>query len=183
MSAKRKCVFLDRDDTVIADPGYISDPGQVRLLAGAAEGIGKLSRAGYAIVVVTNQSGVARGLLTEETLRAVHAEMSRQLAQAGASVDAVYYCPYHPEGTVEQYCRDSDWRKPAPGMLLTAAAEMNLDLAASWMIGDSSRDIEAGRRAGCRTILVGPKGDPLAQADLRAADLREAADLILSAGR
>jgi D-glycero-D-manno-heptose 1,7-bisphosphate phosphatase len=172
-------VFLDRDDTVIVDPGYISDPSMVRLIDGAAGAIASLAAAGYATVIVTNQSGVARGMLTEETLERIHTELRRQLAVQGTAVDAIYYCPYHPEGSVSAYCRDSDLRKPSPGMLLAAAKDLSLDLAQSWMVGDSRRDIEAGRRAGCRTVLVGAKDDPDAGADFRAADLAGAARLIL----
>ncbi|MBI5724193.1 MAG: HAD-IIIA family hydrolase [Planctomycetes bacterium] len=149
-----KAVFLDRDNTIIRDPGYISDPSAVQLLPGVTLALKSLTQAGFKIVVVTNQSGVARGLLTEQTLAKIHEEMRRQIAQAGAAVDGIYYCPYHPEGSVAQYAIDSDLRKPAPGMLLKAAHEMNLDLASSWMVGDSARDIEAGKRAGCKTIRI-----------------------------
>lgn len=149
-----KAVFLDRDHTVINDPGYLADPAGVRLMPGAIMALRGLMGAGYKLVVVTNQSGVARGLLTEETLEKIHQEMRRQLEQGGVKLDGVYYCPFHPEGLVEKYRRESELRKPQPGMLLQAAKELDLDLAASWMIGDSPRDIEAGRRAGCKTILL-----------------------------
>ena len=149
-----KAVFLDRDNTVIEDPGYISDPQVVKLLPGVELAIKSLAQAGYKVVVVTNQSGVARGLLTEEMLERIHTELRRQLGQHGAHLDGVYYCPFHPEGTVEQYAKDSDLRKPKPGMLLKAAQELDIDVSASWMVGDSARDIEAGQRAGCRTVRV-----------------------------
>ena len=149
-----KAVFLDRDNTLISDPGYISDPSLVTLLPGVELAVKSLMQAGYKIIVVTNQSGVARGMITEETLGKIHAEMSRQLSDKGARLDAIYYCPYHPEGTVEQYACDSELMKPRPGMLLKAADELDIDLAASWMVGDSPRDIGAGMRAGCRTVRL-----------------------------
>lgn len=183
----RRAVFLDRDHTVIEDPGYLSDPDAVKLLPGVERAIRSLTQAGYKIVVVTNQSGVARGLLTIEMLDAIHTEMRRQLAADGAHVDAVYYCPYHPSGTVEEYAIESDLRKPQPGMLLKAAEDLDIDLAESWMVGDSARDVEAGQRAGCRTIRLrtgrtrspGEAMDDDLQADYAVRTLPEAAKLIL----
>ena len=181
-----KAVFVDRDDTVIHDPGYLSDPSGVKLMPGAAEALRRLADAGYMVVLVTNQSGIARGLLTEETLIAIHTELVRQLAAKGARLDGIYYCPFHPEGTVERYARQSDLRKPQPGMLLSAGRDMDIDLAASWMVGDNVRDVEAGKRAGCRTILLAAGGDKAdrgdgQQADFQAGDLATAADIILRA--
>lgn len=147
-------VFFDRDGTLINDPGYLNHPDQVQLLDGAAEALRELHGLGYQTVVVSNQSGVARGIVTEEMLAKIHERLRELLAAKGATIDKIYYCPYHPEGTVEEYRKDSDWRKPKPGMLLAAAQEMDIDLTKSWMIGDADRDIEAGRSAGCRTILV-----------------------------
>ncbi|HUT58745.1 MAG TPA: HAD family hydrolase [Phycisphaerae bacterium] len=182
-----RAVFLDRDRTIIEDPGYMSDPSAVKLLPGADLAIKSLRQAGYVVVVVTNQSGIARGLLTEDALEKIHAEMRRQLLAGGAHVDAIHYCPYHPEGTVEKYAVDSDLRKPKPGMLLKGAEELDIDLAASWMVGDGARDIEAGQRAGCRTIRVragehevpGDPDDQAVQADFTVRNLLEAAKLIL----
>ncbi len=150
----RRAVFLDRDNTIIDDPGYLSDPAGVKLLPGVELAIKSFAQAGFKVVVVTNQSGIARGMLTEQMLDEIHDEMRRRLTAKGARIDGIYYCPYHPEGTVESYAKDSEMRKPRPGMLLKAAKEMNIDLAASWMIGDSPRDIEAGKRAGCKTIRI-----------------------------
>jgi len=180
-------VFMDRDNTLIEDPGYLSDPDAIHLLPGVELALKSLKQAGYALIVVTNQSGVARGLLTEEALKAIHAELGRQLGEKGASVDAIYYCPYHPEGTVEGYAVDSALRKPKPGMLLQAAKEHLIDLASSWMIGDSARDIEAGQRAGCRTIRLlvpshpapGEEEADAVQADFTARNLVDAAKIIL----
>lgn len=187
-----KAVFLDRDDTLIEDPGYLADPAGVHLLPGAAHAVKALAAGGYKIVVVTNQSGIARGLLSEETLQAIHDELRRQLAEHGAALDAIYYCPFHPEGVVERYAVESDLRKPRPGMLLQAAREMDLDLKACWMVGDSYRDVEAGQRAGCRTILLrtphgetptpGESDQEAAQPDAIAHNLAEAARIILRQG-
>jgi len=189
----KKAVFLDRDNTLMQDPGYLSDPEGVRLLPGVELAVKSLAKAGFKLVVVTNQSGVARGLLTEETLEKVHAELRRQLAEQNAHLDAIYYCPYHPEGVVEQYAVESDLRKPKPGMLRRAADEMDIDVEASWMVGDSSCDIEAGQRAGCRTIRVRRPGEPGkagkavkddedAQADFTVRNLVDAARVILREG-
>lgn len=153
---RRRAVFLDRDNTLIADPGYIRRPDQVQLLPGVAEAVRRFRAAGYRVVVVTNQSGVARGLLTEEQLEAVHDRLRSLLRAQGAELDAIYYCPYldGPDAKVATYRRKSPLRKPEPGMLLEAAADHQLDLARSWMIGDSERDMEAARRAGCRSVLL-----------------------------
>ena len=182
-----RAVFLDRDRTIIEDPGYLSDPDAVKLLPGVEAAIRSMAQGGHRIVVVTNQAGIARGLLTEETLEKIHAEMCRQLAAGGAHVDAVHYCPYHVEGTVEQYAIDSELRKPKPGMLLKAAQELDIDLSASWMVGDSSGDVGAGQRAGCRTIRLRTGAtragdedvDEDAQADFTVRNLPEAAKVIL----
>jgi len=183
-----KAVFIDRDGTLIEDPGYLRDPAGVRLLPGVSEAIRSLRQAGYRVVVVTNQSGVARGFLTERTLEAIHTELRRQLAEHGAALDGLYYCPYHPDGRVEGYAVESDLRKPAPGMLFQAARELDIDLSNSWMVGDSPVDIQAGRSAGCRTIRLTSPGSasvdhnvPLIEVlpDHTAADLVEAARIIL----
>jgi D-glycero-D-manno-heptose 1,7-bisphosphate phosphatase len=175
-------VFLDRDGTIIEDPGYLNHPDQVKLLAGASEAIRDLQQLGFRTVVVSNQSGVARGILTEEMLEQIHDRLRSLLASQGASLDGIYYCPYHPEGVIPKYRRDSDWRKPKPGMLLAAAQEMDLDLAASWMIGNNQSDIDAGRSAGCRTILVNPMraGHPKGggRPDYTAVNIKEAVNMI-----
>ena len=188
-----KAVFLDRDNTVMEDPGYIGDPKVVKLLPGVELALKSLSQCGYKLVVVTNQSGIARGLLTEQTLDKIHAELRRQLSQRGAHLDAIYYCPFHPEGTIEEYAKESDLRKPQPGMLQLAAKELDFDLSQSWMVGDSARDIEAGQRAGCKTIRVrsradhhatpGLENDEDVQADYTVRNLVDAARVILRAPR
>lgn len=180
-------VFWDRDGTLIEDPGYLSSPEQVKLLPGAAEALRQLSEAGYQNIIATNQSGLARGLFDESTLERIHQRLGELLAAQGARVDAIYYCPYldGDQAVVPKYRADSDLRKPKPGMLLQAASERNIDLAGSWSIGNSLSDAEAGRAAGCRTILV--TGDPEAQlqakkhraVDFVAGSLSQAAQIVL----
>jgi D,D-heptose 1,7-bisphosphate phosphatase len=174
-------VFLDRDGTLIEDPGYLREPTQVRLLPGVVEGLRALRAAGFALVVVTNQSGVARGYLNEIQLAAVHDRMRELLAAGGVGLDGLYYCPYHPEGVVEAYRKESDWRKPGCGMLLQAAKDLGIDLGRSWMIGDAARDVEAGRRASCRTVLLKQGEGETRGADVVAADLLEASRAVLRA--
>jgi D-glycero-D-manno-heptose 1,7-bisphosphate phosphatase len=149
-----KAVFLDRDDTLIEDPGYINHPDQVKLLEGVPEALTGLRRMGYKLIVVSNQSAVARGIVTEQVLAQIHERMGQLLAQHGATLDKIYYCPDHPEGTIPTYRKESFWRKPEPGMLLAAAEELDIDLTESWLVGDSARDIDAGKSAGCTTILI-----------------------------
>ena len=177
-------VFLDRDNTLIANDGDLGDPRKVVLLDGVAEGLLRLKRAGWKLLVVSNQGGVARGRYGEDDVHAVHEEISRQLKAATSDeldIDGYYFCPFHPEGTVAKYQREHPWRKPQPGMLLEAARAENLDLAGSWMIGDQERDIDAGKAAGCRTILIAeaPSTDQGVSADGIAADLIQAATIIL----
>jgi D-glycero-D-manno-heptose 1,7-bisphosphate phosphatase len=177
----RPAVFLDRDGTLIEDPGYVRDAEQVRLLAGAAEALRDVRAAGFVVVVVTNQSGVARGYLDEIVLAAIHDRMRELLAASGARLDGLYYCPYHPQAVVEAYRKESDWRKPGSGMLLQAASDLGIDLRRSWMIGDSPRDIQAGRSAGCRTVLLAQGHGEDCGADAVAADLQEASAIVLRA--
>ena len=147
-----KAIFLDRDDTLIEDPGYLNHPEQVKLLEGVAEALIELRAMGYMLIVVSNQSAVARGVVSEKILGEIHNRLRQLLTERGAYLDQIYYCPYHPDGVIPKYRKESDWRKPNPGMLLAAADEMDIDLSQSGSIGDSSRDVEAWLRAGCKTI-------------------------------
>jgi D-glycero-D-manno-heptose 1,7-bisphosphate phosphatase len=148
-------VFLDKDGTLLVDVPYNVDPRRMRLLPGVAEALGRLDRAGYELVVVSNQSGVARGLFPVEALDAVGARLQELFEIAGARMAGFYFCPHLPGGKDPRYAVTCDCRKPAPGLLLRAAAELGVDLAASWILGDILDDVEAGNRAGCRSILVG----------------------------
>ncbi len=150
-------VFLDRDNTLIPNDDDLGDPEQVMLIQGVASAIASLRGLGYYIVVVTNQGGVARGKYSEEDVELVHQRINDLVrTNSGARIDRFYYCPYHPEGTVEKYQQEHPWRKPAPGMLLQATKDLDIDLSQSWMIGDQERDVEAGAAAGVRTILLDP---------------------------
>ena len=144
----RRAVFLDRDGTLIEDVGYPRDPDLVRLLPGVAEGLAALRKAGFLLVVVSNQSGIGRGLVTREEAAAVHDRVVQELRGRDVELDVVRYCPHAPDDSCA--CR-----KPAAGLLLAAGRELALDLAGSFMVGDSPADVEAGRTAGCRTILLG----------------------------
>ena len=153
-NATQPAVFLDRDGTLNTEVEFLSRVEEFRLLPGVPPAIARLREAGYAAVVASNQSVVARGLLSEAGLEDVHREMERQLARGGAELDGVYYCPHHPEFGGPPYRQDCCCRKPKPGLLRRAAEEHGLDLEASFMVGDSLRDLQAGWHAGCRSILV-----------------------------
>jgi D-glycero-D-manno-heptose 1,7-bisphosphate phosphatase len=148
---KRPAVFLDRDGTINEEVGYLSDPEKVALLPGAAEAIVRLKAAGFKLIVLSNQSGVARGYFTEEELAAVNRKLDAALAGKGAAVDAYYYCPHHPRyGEMV----DCDCRKPNTGMADTAAREHGIDLARSYFVGDKRTDVLLGKNAGGKSILV-----------------------------
>jgi D-glycero-D-manno-heptose 1,7-bisphosphate phosphatase len=151
----KKAAFLDRDGVInrkAPDGGYITRWEDFQILPGVSEAIALLNATGFQVIVASNQRGVAKGLYSIAALDEIHSQMRRALASGNARVDAVYYCPHDifPPCTC---------RKPAPGMLLTAAIEHNIDLANSWMIGDSSTDVEAGKRAGCKSILLASRSD------------------------
>ncbi len=170
---KRPAVFFDRDNTLIANDGYLGDPAQVKLIEGAADAVAKVRGLGYAAVVFSNQSGVARGMFGEDAVHAVNSRLDELLQDhnPAAVIDRHEFCPHHPEARVEEYRSDSELRKPRPGMILQAARQLALDLPRSWVIGDAMRDIEAGRAAGCRTILLKPQGVPASPAALESSDV------------
>jgi D,D-heptose 1,7-bisphosphate phosphatase len=184
--APRSAVFLDKDGTLIEDVPYNVEPDLIRLTDGAVEGLRLLRAVGYLLIVVSNQSGVARGYFDEAAIAPVEARLRALLDGAGVPLAGFYSCPHHPEGSVERYAVACACRKPAAGLILQAACEHHIDLAQSWMVGDILHDVEAGRRAGCRTVLldVGNETEwdlsPARTPDLRAANLHEAARLILS---
>jgi len=178
----RPAVFLDRDGTLIELVHHLADPADLRLIPGAGGAVARLRAAGYPVVVVTNQSVIGRGLLSEAGLEAVHAEMRRQLAAEGAAIDAIHVCPVAPSQP-DPLVIEHPMRKPAPGLILEAAAAHGLNPDRSWMVGDTASDMLAGRHAGCRTILVrtgygAQAGDAPLATDHIAADLAEAAALI-----
>jgi len=144
-------VFLDRDGTINHDVGYLSSPGELELLPGSAEALRRLGEAGLKLIVVTNQSGIARGLIEEMRIADIHARLDEMLHEHGAGVDAYYYCPHHPEHGERVEC---DCRKPGPGMARTAAREHGIDLSRSYFVGDKYSDIMLGKNAGGRTVLV-----------------------------
>lgn len=149
-----KAVFLDKDGTLVEDIPYNVDPHEIRLTPGALEGLSLLQDSGYRLIVVTNQSGVARGYFEEQALEQVEKRMQELLFSAGIRLTGFYYCPHHPEGNVSQYAVDCFCRKPHPGMIHKAVLEHRIDLTVSWLVGDILNDIEAGNRAGCQTMLL-----------------------------
>lgn len=159
---RQRAVFLDRDGTINRYVGFLRKAEELELLPGAAEAIRRINASPFLTVVATNQPVIARGEVTTEQLRNIHNKMETLLGAEGAYVDAIYYCPHHPhkgyEGEIPELKIDCACRKPKPGLLLQAAEELNIDLAASWMIGDGENDIKAGKAAGCRTALIG-EGD------------------------
>jgi histidinol-phosphate phosphatase family protein len=186
-SDTRGAAFLDRDGVINDDQDYVNTPAEFALLPGAACAIRRLNDAGVPVVVVTNQGGVAFGYLSVADLDSVHDEMDRQLAKEGAHVDAVYAALAHPEGSVRELRRESIFRKPAAGMLHQAADDLALDLRQSILVGDTTTDVQAGRSAGCRTILVrtgygGRDGQANVVPDAVVPDLAAAVEWILSIG-
>ncbi len=194
MAVSRPAVLLDKDGTVIEDLPYNVEPARIRLAPGARSGLPALHRAGYALVIATNQSGVARGYCTEDDLRRVERHLARTLAEAGMPLSGFYYCPHlPPPDGVNEFAIDCACRKPLPGLVRRAARELDIDLDGSWFVGDTWMDTAAGRAAGCRTVLIEPRCDveppdlaalpPEHRPDLVAPDLLAAARQILASGQ
>lgn len=156
---RQKAIFLDRDGTINEYVGLLTDIKEFRLLDGVAEAIRKINASGYLAIVVTNQPIIARGEVSFTELQEIHNKMETLLGAEGAYIDAIYFCPHHPdkgfEGERVEYKISCDCRKPKPGMLLKAAEDFNIDLSRSWMVGDGKNDVEAGKNAGCKTVLIG----------------------------
>jgi D-sedoheptulose 7-phosphate isomerase/D-glycero-D-manno-heptose 1,7-bisphosphate phosphatase len=174
-------VLLDRDGTIIIDRSYVGSVDRVQFIGGSIEAVAALNEAGIPVVVLTNQAGVARGYYSIEDVQQVHKHMIAELARKGAHVDLWLFCPYHPDGIVEAFARASADRKPAPGMALAAAQALDLDLSASWVVGDSSADIGLAKAVGACPLHVGPPGS----ADPEVAsypDLAAAVEFILGRG-
>ena len=152
----KRAVFLDRDGTLNPDPGYIDSPDKIAPFSYSAHSIRRLSDSGRLVVIVTNQSGVARGLFDEKTLRGINAHLVRLLESEGGHIDGLYYCPHYPQSdsSETEYLRDCDCRKPKPGLLLRAAADLEIDLAQSVVIGDRYLDVEIAHAVGAQSILV-----------------------------
>ena len=182
--ALRAAVFLDKDGTVLADEPYNVAPERMAYAPMALAGLSRLAQTDLSLVVISNQPGVARGLFAADALNAVGVKLAAMFHAAGAHLDGFYWCPHHPEGVVQPYAMACDCRKPKPGLLLRAAQELGLDLAESWFIGDILDHVEAGNRAGCRSILLdvgnetewrtGPDREPYC----RAPDLDAAARIV-----
>lgn len=182
--ALRAAVFLDKDGTVLADVPYNVAPERMAFAPMALAGLSRLAQTDLSLVVISNQPGVARGFFAADALNAVGVKLAAMFHAAGAHLDGFYWCPHHPEGVVQPYAMACDCRKPKPGLLLRAAQELGLDLAESWFIGDILDDVEAGNRAGCRSILLdvgnetewrtGPDREPYC----RAPDLDAAARIV-----
>jgi D-glycero-D-manno-heptose 1,7-bisphosphate phosphatase len=150
----KKAVFLDRDGTINVEKDYLVRPEEFEFIPGAPEAIARLKRAGFLVIVVTNQSGVARGYFSIDDVRRLHDHLQQQLIAAGTAIDDFYLCPHHPDHGVGKYKTECDCRKGRPGMLLQAAADHGIDLRCSYMVGDKLADVEAGKAAGCSPILV-----------------------------
>lgn len=181
---KQTAVFLDRDGTINKYNGFVRTPDEFELIPGVASAIRRLNESGYLVIVATNQPVIARGETTVEGLNEIHNKMETLLGNEGAYVDGIYYCPHHPhkgyEGEVPELKIECDCRKPKPGLLLKAASDFNIDLEKSYMIGDTSNDVLAGINAGCNTILLGDQVDSMYSDTIRAADLNDAVDHVLT---
>lgn len=180
----RRAIFLDRDGTLNVDGGFTHRVEDLRLVEGVVEGLGRLGDLGFQLIITTNQSGIARGYFSRSDMHAFNAALVARLRACGISIAAIYYCPFHPTEGIGRYRCDSPLRKPKPGMILRAAAQHGIELAASFAIGDKASDIMAGQAAGCRTILArkGSRGHTeegsAARPDFLAADLVEAARFV-----
>lgn len=154
MTAKRKAIFLDKDGTLVPDVPYNVNPDLITLQPGVIEGLQLLKDRGYIFVVISNQAGVARGYFKYEDLDKVEEKLNILLNKEGIEIEGYYFCPHHPLGKITGYSFACDCRKPEPGMILKAAKDLQIDTEKSWMIGDILNDVEAGNKAGCKTILL-----------------------------
>jgi histidinol-phosphate phosphatase family protein len=185
--AMKPAIFLDKDGTILADVPYNVDPARMAWAPGARQGISLLGRLGLPLIVISNQPGVALGLFEEAALHAVRSQLETMFRREGARLAGFYYCPHHPRGVRPEYALSCICRKPMPGLLKRAACDMKVDLAASWFIGDILDDVEAGGRAGCRTVLLANDNEtewrpgPWRAPDDMAPDLYAAARLVARA--
>ncbi len=184
-----KAVFLDRDGTITEEVGYLTDLGMLRIILGAGAAIEKLSEAGFKVILITNQSGVARGYFPESHVLEAHARLERMLLEDGARLDGIYYCPHHPTAGSSKYTMACNCRKPGTGLIDRAVKELNIDTGRSFMIGDKWSDVELAQKAGIRSVLVQTGFEPddpgnvrpgrVKDPDFTARDISEAADWIL----
>lgn len=181
---KPSAIFLDRDGVIIEDVSYLSDPSQVTIIPGSGEAIAQINQAEIPVIVVTNQSGVARGYFKEEMLTPIHNKMRELLQSFNAYIDLCFYCPHHPNGAIPKYTCKCRCRKPAPGMLLKAADELDICLKTSYIIGDKKSDLDAGASVGANGFLVltgeGKKNECLVSPEQVVPDLATAINIILS---
>jgi D-glycero-D-manno-heptose 1,7-bisphosphate phosphatase len=184
-----RAVFLDKDGTLVEDIPYNVDPAQLRLSPGARQGIRLLSDYDYRLIVISNQSGIARGFFDNEALLGVERRLRYLLEEAGTKLAGFYYCPHHPEGSVGKYALPCSCRKPGAALIIKAAEEHSIDLRRSWLVGNTHEDIEAGHRAGCKTLLISQDSslaktfDDDRRPDYCSHDLCEGANLILAANQ
>ncbi len=181
--SSKAAVFLDRDGVIVEDVNFLLTLEQLRLLPGVCQALRKLQEWFY-IIVITNQSGIARGILPEQGLEEIHSELVKLLTLEDIVLDAIYYCPHLPESSIPAYSKVCDCRKPLPGMLLQAAEDWGIDIVGSFVVGDSLRDIEAGKSIGVPGILVGEHDKKIIEEEIqRASDLLQATDLIIKHGK
>jgi histidinol-phosphate phosphatase family protein len=184
-----RAVFVDKDGTLIKDDPYNVDTGRIEFYPETYRSLRLMASHGYNIIVVTNQPGVARGYFREVELKKVASTLRGIFSNRGIELSGFYYCPHDPDGTVEAYSIDCQCRKPNPGLILRAARDFNIDLSRSWMIGDILNDVEAGNRAGCRTIMVDRKNETewkineWRKPDFIARDMFKAAGHVIGSGR
>lgn len=180
---RQRALFLDRDGTLVHPRHYPARPADLQLYEGIDIELQALQAAGFRLVVITNQAGIARGYFGLAELQAMHEHLANELSRLGVRLDGIYYCPHHPQGSIPELAIPCECRKPQPGMLLRASADLDLDLRRSWFVGDILDDIEAGNRANCRTILVdlGTESTPrglIRTPDFVARDTRHALQII-----
>lgn len=170
MANKVPAIFLDRDGTLNVDHGYVHEIDNFQFIDGTIEALQELKKMGFALVVVTNQSGIARGMFTEDQFMKLTEWMDWSLADRDVDLDGIYFCPHHPEGSVEAYRQQCDCRKPQPGMLLSAQEELDIDMASSYIVGDKVEDMLAGQAAGVGTKVLVRTGNPVTAEGEAAAD-------------